>query len=172
MKQHARKLRCNSAWSLASICCFVAVFLLASCGFQLRQPVALPFSSVSLTGKTLINTPLIKLLTAQGVQLTDNAEQADLRLELIREENEKRILSLSGTGVVREFELYYRVVYRTKLAGEAWSLPLIMESRRDYTYNDAALLAKQAEERKLIEVMQSDVINGILRRVSALKKSP
>ncbi len=162
----------NDHWRLSSLWLLAAILLLASCGFQLRQPIPLPFASVNLTGKTLINKPLKKLLTAQGVRLSEDAEQADLRLELIREENEKRILSLSGTGVVREFELYYRVFYRTKLAGEAWSLPLVMESRRDYTYNDASLLAKQAEEKKLLEVMQADVTNGILRRVSALKKTP
>lgn len=145
---------------------------LVSCGFHLRQQAPIAFKTVYMTGSTSINTMLRKTLKEQGVQLVDSPEEAQLQLELIKEENEQRILSLSGTGVVREYELYYRVHYRTKVAGEpVWALPLVMESRRDYTYNDANLLAKQAEQKLLMESMHTDVLNGILRRLSALKKA-
>jgi LPS-assembly lipoprotein len=78
---------------------------------------------------------------------------------------------LAGTGTVNEFELYYRIHYRTKLAGqETWSDVYTIESRRDFTYSDATLLAKQTEEQKLNENMQDDVLNNLMRRLSALKK--
>lgn len=146
--------------------------VLTACGFHLRQPSPIAFKTVQIKGTTLINSALKKSLQEQGVKVVTEAEDAELQLELIKEENEQRILSLSGTGVVREYELYYRVQYRTKLAGEAtWTLPIIMEGRRDYTYNDANLLAKQAEQKLLSESMQTDVLNGIMRRLSALKKA-
>jgi LPS-assembly lipoprotein len=105
------------------------------------------------------------------VKVLDSAENADLLLEMIGEESEKRILSLSGKGVVNEFELYYRVHYRTKLAGaELWSPVQTIEARRDFSYSDANLLAKQGEEKRLNEGMQSDVISGLMRRLSALRK--
>lgn len=145
--------------------------MLTACGFHLRQPSPIAFKTVQIKGTTLINTALKKLLIEQGVKVVTEAEEAELQLELLKEENEQRILSLSGTGVVREYELYYRVQYRTKLASEAtWALPLVMEGRRDYTYNDANLLAKQAEQKLLTDSMQTDVLNGIMRRLSALKK--
>ncbi|WP_223261155.1 LPS-assembly lipoprotein LptE [Methylophilus medardicus] len=145
--------------------------MLTACGFHLRQPSPIAFKTVQIKGTTLINTALKKLLIEQGVKVVTDAEEAELQLELLKEENEQRILSLSGTGVVREYELYYRVQYRTKLASEAtWALPLVMEGRRDYTYNDANLLAKQAEQKLLTDSMQTDVLNGIMRRLSALKK--
>lgn len=146
-------------------------FMLTACGFHLRQPSPIAFKTVQIKGTTLINKALKKSLQEQGVKVVTDAEEAELQLELLKEENEQRILSLSGTGVVREYELYYRVQYRTKMAGEAtWTLPVIMEGRRDYTYNDANLLAKQAEQKLLSESMQTDVLNGIMRRLSALKK--
>ena len=146
--------------------------MLHACGFHLRQPAPIAFKTVHIAGSTVINQPLSKALTEQGIRVVTSAEDAELQLELIKEENEQRILSLSGTGVVREYELYYRVQYRTKVAGEAtWSLPLVMESRRDYTYNDASLLAKQSEQMSLTENMQAEVMNGILRRISALQKA-
>lgn len=145
--------------------------MLTACGFHLRQPSPIAFKTIHIKGTTLINKALKKALLEQGVKVVTEPEDAELQLELLKEENEQRILSLSGTGVVREYELYYRVQYRTKMAGEAiWTLPLIMEGRRDYTYNDANLLAKQSEQKLLTESMQTDVLNGIMRRLSALKK--
>ncbi|KQT41693.1 MULTISPECIES: LPS assembly lipoprotein LptE [unclassified Methylophilus] len=150
----------------------VLVAALTSCGFQLRQPSPIAFKTMFISGSSTISKPLRKALTEQGIKLVESAEDAELQLELLKEENEQRILSLSGTGVVREYELYYRVQYRTKVAGEpVWGLPLVMEGRRDYTYNDANLLAKQQEQKLLTESMQTDVLNGILRRLSALKKA-
>lgn len=147
--------------------------LLSACGFHLREASPLPFKSVYVAGKRIaITEPLKQELIAKGTSLANTGNEAEVMLELITEQNTKRILSLNGAGVVREYELYYRVTYRTKIAGEAtWSLPLIMESRRDYTFNDAVLLSKQGEEKSLQENMQSEVISGILRRLSALKKA-
>ena len=146
--------------------------MLTACGFHLRQPSPIAFKTVQIKGNTQINTALKKALIEQGIKIVTEAEEAELQLDLLKEESEQRILSLSGTGVVREYELYYRIQYRTKLASEAtWTLPLIMEGRRDCTYNDANLLAKQAEQKLLSDSMQTDVLNGIMRRLSALKKA-
>jgi len=145
---------------------------LSSCGFQLRQPNPVSFKTVQLNGNTQITSALKKSLKEQNIRLVETAEEAELQVDLMHEENEKRILSLSGTGVVREYELYYRVQYRTKASNEpTWGLPLVMESRRDYTYNDSNLLAKLAEEKRLTQTMRTDVLNGIMRRLSALKKA-
>ncbi|WP_124552911.1 LPS assembly lipoprotein LptE [Methylophilus methylotrophus] len=147
--------------------------MLTACGFHLRQPSPIAFKTIHIKGTTQINKALQTALTEQGVKVVADPQDAELQLELLKEENEQRILSLSGAGVVREYELYYRVQYRTKMTEEAvWTLPLIMEGRRDYTYNDANLLAKQAEQKLLTDSMQTDVLNGILRRLSALKKAP
>lgn len=148
------------------------LLLLTSCGFQPRAITAIPFSSIRVSGGTQITEPIRILIKQQGIKIIQDTNQpAELDLELIREESEKRILSLSGQGVVREFELYYRVHYRTRVAGKTdWNAPLIMEARRDYTYSDANLLAKQAEELRLNKNMQTDVMQGIMRRLAALKK--
>jgi LPS-assembly lipoprotein len=62
------------------------------------------------------------------------------------------------------------VHYRTKAAAaELWSQVQTIEARRDFSYSDANLLAKQGEEKQLNDNMQSDVISGLIRRLSALK---
>lgn len=145
---------------------------LTNCGFHLRGAADVAFSSIFIQGNTLIiNKKLLKSLKANGVQVLPTAEGAEMLLELVGEENEKRILSLAGTGTVNEFELYYRIHYRTKRAGEAlWSSTQTVEARRDYTYSDANLLAKQGEEKRLNESMQQDVLSNLMRRLSTLKK--
>ena len=161
--------------------CLRALFYIAlmasliSCGFHLRGTTDLSFNSIFIQGNTLvISKNLNKTLHTNGVKVLDSAqgsEGAEMSLEMVGEESEKRILSLSGKGVVNEFELYYRVHYRTKLAGaELWSPVQTIEARRDFSYSDANLLAKQGEEKRLNEGMQQDVISGLMRRLSALKK--
>lgn len=145
---------------------------LTACGFHLRGLSEIPFKSVYIQGNTLtISTDLKKSLNISNVMLLPSAEGAELLLELVGEEKEKRILSLAGTGTVNEYELYYRVHYRTKLIGEpTWSQINTIESRRDFTYSNQALLAKNQEEEKLNENMHRDVIDRIMRKITALKK--
>jgi len=108
---------------------------------------------------------------ANGVEVANDASTAEMELDLMKEESEKRILSLSGGGVVNEYELYYRVFYRVKSAKDPlWSQPQTMEARRDFSYSDANLLAKQNEEKQLNLNMQKDVTQAILRRLSAIKQ--
>lgn len=146
--------------------------MLTACGFHLRQSAPLAFKTVHLKGTTFITPTLKKAFKEQDIRIVTEAEDAELQLDLLKEESEKRILSLSGTGVVREYELYYRVQFRTKLAGASiWTLPVVIESRRDFTYNDSALLAKGVEERMLIDAMHTEVASNLMRRLSALKKA-
>jgi LPS-assembly lipoprotein len=158
--------------SLRALLYITLMASLISCGFHLRGATDMSFNNIFIQGNTLvISKNLNKTLHTNGVKVLDSAESAELLLEMVGEESEKRILSLSGRGKVNEFELYYRVHYRTKLAGaELWSQVQTIEARRDFSYSDANLLAKQGEEKRLNENMQSDVISGLMRRLSALKK--
>jgi LPS-assembly lipoprotein len=145
---------------------------LSACGFHLRGATDVSFSSIFIQGNPLvISKNLVKSLNTNGVKVLPSAEGAEMLLETLGEESEKRILSLAGSGTVNEFELYYRVHYRTKVAGaELWSPAQTVEARRDFTYSDANLLAKQGEEKRLNESMQQDVLSNLMRRLSSLKK--
>ncbi len=148
------------------------IISLASCGFHMRDAEDFSFSSIFIQGNTLvISKNLKKTLNTNGVKVLDSSENAELLLEMVGEESEKRILSLAGAGTVNEFELFYRVHYRTKAAeAPLWSQVQTVEARRDFSYSDANLLAKQDEEKHLNENMQSDVISSLMRRLAALKK--
>ncbi|MNN27862.1 LPS-assembly lipoprotein LptE [compost metagenome] len=47
--------------------------------------------------------------------------------------------------------------------------PTVITLKRDLSYNEAQVLAKEAEEAMLYRDMQSDLVQQILRRIAAIK---
>ncbi|MDI1300135.1 LPS assembly lipoprotein LptE [Methylotenera sp.] len=150
---------------------FLFALALSACGYQLRGVADLSFKKLYIQGAPLsISKDLKKSLKTNGIQVVGSAEEADLLLELLSETNEKRILSLSGTGVVREYELNYRASFRTRApASPTWSQPQTVQTRRNYSYNDSALLGKAEEEARLNLDMHNDAVREMLRRLTAIR---
>lgn len=152
---------------------FVLALVLSACGFQLRGMADLSFKSIYIQGGNLsLKKDLIKQLKINGVQVLDSNEGAELILELINERNEKRILSLSGGGLVREFELNYQVSFRTRFADNpTWSQVQTLQTRRDFSYSDTAVLGKAEEEAGLNLDMRRDVTRELMRRLTAVHQT-
>ena len=144
---------------------------LSACGFQLRGAADLAFKTLYIQGgKLSISRDLARSLKANGVQVVDKAEDAELLLELLSESNQKRILSLSGGGLVREFELIYLLNFRVREASSpTWGAVQTVRGRRDFSYNDDALLGKAEEEARLNADMRNDSVRELLRRLTAIK---
>jgi LPS-assembly lipoprotein len=144
---------------------------LAACGFQLRGATELSFKTLHIQGSKLsISRELQQSFKANGIQVVESAEDAQLLLELVNEINEKRILSLSGGGLVREFELNYSVNFRTREPANAlWGPVQTVQVRRDFSYNDNALLGKLDEEARLNTDMRKDAVREVLRRLTAIQ---
>ena len=93
---------------------------LAACGFQLRGVTELSFKKLYLlqNSSTALAKDLRRSLSSSGVEVVATPEEAEMLLELISEKTEKNILSLSGGGKVREYELIYHVTIRLRLVGQ------------------------------------------------------
>ncbi len=143
----------------------------SACGFQLRGAADLAFKNLYMQGSKLsISKDLTRLLQTNGVQVVDKAEDAELLLELLSESSQKRIQSLSGGGLVREFELIYLLNFRIREAGSAtWGPVQTIRGRRDFSYSDSALLGKAEEEARLNSDMRNDAMRELLRRLTAYK---
>jgi len=154
---------------------FITLFMLlmiTSCGFHLRGMTEISFKTISLEGKELSFTKnLKKTLASNKVAIILPTENPELRIELLSEESEKRILSLSGQGLVREFEIFYRVRYRIKtIDNETWSQENIIETRRDFTFSDSNLIGKEEEERQLNESMRNEAITNLFNQIQLSNK--
>jgi len=148
------------------------LLIISSCGFHMRGMTEISFKTISLEGKELSFTKnLKKVLNSNKVAIVSSTENPELRVELLSEESEKRILSLSGQGLVREFEIFYRVRYRVKtIDSEIWGQENIIETRKDFTYSDSNLIGKEEEERQLNEAMRNEAITNLFNQIQLIKK--
>lgn len=157
-----------------TILILVIVFLLAACGFKLRGQISsLPFKSLYISapdGHTIGMDLERAIGTSSTTKVVANAAEAEATLEVISAVNERAILSLSGGGRVRDFNLIYRVVYRLI---DKQGIEIVPNTEiaitRILPFLDAQILAKEAEEKLLQKDMQADAIQQILWRLSAIK---
>ncbi|MBI4807468.1 MAG: hypothetical protein HY799_00745 [Nitrosomonadales bacterium] len=153
-----------------------ATLSLAACGFHLRGSdlKGLQFSFKSLYLKKPGETPFVadlrRALTASKVTLTDTADQAELVLEIVSEQSSKQILSLSGSGRVKEYQLFYRVSLRAfDSKRNDWLSADEISLSRILAYDDEQVLAKEQEEALLYKDMRVDAVSQAMRRLSRAK---
>jgi LPS-assembly lipoprotein len=152
----------------------VCALAFTACGFKMRSAADLSFKTLYIQGpKLTIYKDLVKSLKINGVTVVDAPEKAELHLELMNEASQKEILSLSGGGLVREYELLYHVNFRLRdPSSELWGPVQAVEGRRDFSYDDSQLLAKQFEEARLNEDMRVDAVREIMRLLVVQKPRP
>jgi LPS-assembly lipoprotein len=150
------------------------VCLLAGCGFQLRGQASLPFDRVfvQVPPASVFGNDLKRAIrSGTQTRVVDRADGADAVLQILTEVRERQILSLSGSGRVREFQLRYRVSYRLNDPSGTREFigPSEILLKRDLTYNDSDVLAKAGEEELLYRDMQSDAVQLLMRRLQAAR---
>ena len=150
-----------------------ATLLVAACGFQLRGTATLPFNSIFVEAPptSVFATQVRRAVRAgSGTHVTDQRERAEVILQVIREVQEKQILSLSGGGRVSEYELRYRVLFRLTDSKNREHIPASeIVLKRDFTFNDQQALSKEQEEQLLYRDMRSDAVQQLVRRLQAAK---
>lgn len=152
----------------------IVLFLLTACGFKLRGQISpLPFKSMHVIapdGHT-IGLEMERLIKSSSTtKLAASPVDAEATLDIISAVNERAILSLSGGGRVRDFNLIYRVIYRVLDQRGVEIVPNTeIALTRVLPFLDAQILAKEAEEQLLVRDMQSDALQQIMWRLSAYK---
>lgn len=154
----------------------VTAMTLAGCGFQLRgsnNQSELPFKTIYLgfPETSSLGTELKRNIRASGkTMIATDPKSAQVTLEVLAETKEKVILSLNSQGRVREYTLNYRLRFRVKDGQEKEVLaPTEIALKRDISFNEAQVLAKEREEDLLYRDMQTDLVQQILRRLGAIK---
>ena len=152
----------------------VLALALTACGFQLRGSYSLPYESIyiGVADVSVIGAGLKRQIRASGTRLADSAKDAQATFWQTAEAKEPIILSLSGSGRVREKRLRYRYGYRiVDDKGRDLVAPGVIELNRDVTYADSDVLAKTQEEELLWRDMENDLVQQLMRRLSMTKPS-
>jgi LPS-assembly lipoprotein len=151
----------------------MSLLCLNGCGFALRGPVNFPFGSiyVGFPDNSSLGGELKRSIRANGKTLiSSDGSVADVALEVLGESREKTILSLNSQGRVREYNLTYSLRFRVKdKAGKEVLEPTTISLKRNISFNETQVLAKEAEEALLYRDMQSDLVQQIMRRLTVLK---
>ena len=149
------------------------VFLVTSCGFQLRVAKNLPIEM----NKTYISSEdeysifyrqLKKGLYERGVEVVGSPVDATAVFNILQEDTGQRVLSVSGRNVVREYEVFYRVFYSIQTKDKLIKSPQEEILTRDYTYDETLVLGKEREENLLREAIADDLVRIILMQLASL----
>lgn len=149
--------------------------VLASCGWHLRgsqdhTEISRKIYLTSFDSYGDSHEILHRKLGKAGA-LAESRSEADYTLKLIRENLESNTLSITDNNNAAEFELILKIDYRIENdLGEAVSNDSISSSRH-YQFNRNRVIAKEKEEKKLLEEMRDDIAENLMRRLAHLPPS-
>ena len=145
------------------------LLILNSCGFQLRKPLDLDYQSYAIIGDSSgLSKQIHKELSFADIKENKDG-RADLIIEIINNNFEKRILSLAGNGQVGEFELIQTIEYRFKTNGQ-WSESRRLEAVREYTYDPSLYNAAAAEESLLKDSLIQQLSRSLISEINNIGK--
>lgn len=150
------------------------VAALGGCGFQLRQAPDFAFGSIAIAGGGSVATELRRTLASTGTVDVAPAQgapgQSQVVLDVLSENREKVVVGLNASGQVREFQLRSKVSFRLRTPQGRVLIPETeLLQQRDISFNESAVLAKEAEEGLLYRAMQTDLVQQLMRRLAAVK---
>lgn len=162
-------------WWFRTLAVFVCIASLTACGFKLRGSYELPYKTLQVTSNSnsVVAGQIRRELTDTPTKIIGNAKDAEAILTILEERRDRQILSLSGAGRVREYEL--RMVVRYQFV-DTKGMVIIPTSeillKRTFSYDDTRVIAKQQEETMLYQDMERDATGQILRRMLAVNRAP
>ncbi len=153
-----------------------ALASLTGCGFKLRGAQTFAFKTIFMNGvdASRLLTELRRAMESGGEVrvVTDGKllDTAQVVLDVVTDQREKSVVGVTSSGQVREFQLRLRFKFklRSKEGKELIPETEILQ-QRDISFNESAVLSKEAEEGLLYRNMQSDIVQQIQRRLAALK---
>ncbi len=145
------------------------------CGFALRKTPNFAFKSLfsPFPESSTLGTELKRSLESGGnvrvISDVRQIDQAEVILEVLQDQREKSVVALNASGRVREFQLRirFRFKLRTANGNELISTTEILQ-KREISFNESAVLAKESEEGLLYREMQSDIIQQVMRRLASV----
>lgn len=147
---------------------------LPGCGFALRKAPDFAFTTFysPLGEASPLGVQLKRSLEGTGkVRVVSDLTQLDASgviLDVISDTREKVVVGINAAGQVREFQLRMRFKFRLRTPQGRELIPETeIAQQRDISFNESAVLAKEAEEQLLYRDMQNDIVQQLLRRFAA-----
>jgi LPS-assembly lipoprotein len=149
-----------------------APLALAACGFELRKAPDFAFSAIHVAAapSSSLGNELKRSIASGGAVQAVPMEQAQVILDVLTDQREKVVVGLNASGQVREFQLRTRLKFRLRTPGGKELIPETeLLQQRDISFNESAVLSKEAEENLLYRDMQTDIVQQLMRRLAAIR---
>lgn len=158
---------------LSSLLLSVVLASLVGCGWHLhgrpRLSEAMAVTYIDTDDRyTDFNRALREALRASGAILAQDRRDATAIVRVHEDTSGQRVLAVSAHNTPVEYEVFYIVEYSVANQSEQLIEPQRIELTREYTYDQAAVLAKQKEQAILREALARDLAALVVRRLSAL----
>ena len=149
------------------------VALLAACGFHLEghTPLPKPLALSCVEAKdeqTEFVQGLRKALVAAGARLTEESSKASAVVHVLEDTSTPRVLSVSSADLPIEYEITYTVRFSVTADGKDLLAPQQITARRDYTFDQYVMLAKDNENAILRAALAHDLVDILMRRLTRL----
>lgn len=147
--------------------------MLGGCGFKLRGAQTLPVETLFLA--LPVNSPLGAEITrvvrsSTNARVVTDRKEAQAIFELLGETREREVLSVNAQGRAREYQLRLLTTFRVvDPKGIEMIAPTTLTARRDISFNESELLAKESEEALLYRDMQSDLVRQMVTRLQGMR---
>jgi LPS-assembly lipoprotein len=168
---HGTLRRSFLGWSAGAL---VAGVALGGCGFKLRASQTMAFNTIAVTPErgagVAGDMSRYFAATLRPVAPGAGGEAPEVILDIVQELREKIVVGVNASGQVREYQLRLAVTFKLRTPqGRELIAPTEIEQRREISFNESAVLAKEAEEVLLYRDMQNDITQQLLRRLAAIK---
>ena len=151
----------------------LAGLALGGCGFKLRASQNYSFQTIAVMPSGGAIAVQLRRSFGDTVRVLTPEEpltQAQVVVDILREQREKTVVGVNSSGQVREFQLRIRVKFRVRTPqGVELTPETEILQQRDISFNETAVLAKEAEELMLYRDMQNDVVQQLMRRLATVK---
>ena len=153
------------------------VGLLAGCGFRLAGsrplPEALQSTYIEVIAPYRVSEPPLEvslrtLLQRRGGHVKNSSTGAHSVIKLSNLKESRLVLSIGTDGKVLEFQLVTSVTYQVNAGDKVLMTPDTLTLSRSYSFNAEQVLAKDAEEARLRQYIQSELAELLLLRMEAL----
>ena len=146
--------------------------LASGCGFKIRGfDLGIPFKTVAIQGDGGVANEIRQMLYGQPkVKVVQKSVEAEAVLIVMSQALDRTVVAFSSSGRPREIQLRMRVSYRVTdgLAVEL-SSPQDLIQTRDITVSESEALAMTSAETFMIDDMQRDIAQQLIRRLRSVK---
>jgi len=150
--------------------------VLTGCGFHFAGDRPLPplMARVSIdvvqpyaVSEPPVESSLRTRLQRRGAEVVEHAGSDVTLLRLTDLTETRETLSIGPDGKALEFLLTTRLTYAASHGDRSLIAPTQIQVSRDYSFDQEEVLAKEAEEERLRNVMQSDLADMLLLQLDA-----